>query len=338
MLIRTGFLRASKVFLLSGLLLATGEVISAQSVGKAPLEPPQPSSQQTPQAVQPAQAPGDVSAKPQASPEPVVKLADVVQKIEDEGRSTSIGSYIAQGIGIESTQTDSSPVQAHALGDSQRELCVIDDTGALLFMIKNGDTTMVYLANHAGALQLAGYFYPARFRSQEFKRVAIDKAAAGFASEKEFWIQETFHSKYGGSVKSEVPISKPDYTRSEAATNVNAGSDRKPAKQTAALKTTPTPKAAANVDEKDPSQMTAEERIKYLDKQIREAKQQAKLEKKESAKEKKLASKTAAQTAPDAKDNTSAEKTTPQTAPANSNQQSNTDGDATPPKKRISWF
>ncbi len=153
-------------------------------------------------------------------------------------------------------------------------------------------------------LQTAGYFYPGRFHSQDFKNVSRDKAAAGFAAEKESWIQKTFPPKYGDTIKPAGPVSKPGYARSEAG-----------------VKTAVTARAAADVDEKAKlSQGTPEERIKYLDQQMRKAKREAKLEKKESAEEKKRASKTA------------------QAAPANSNQQSSTNGDATPPKKKISWF
>jgi hypothetical protein len=272
--------------------------MSAQSVGKAPSASPQ-----TSQAVQPAQAHGDAAVKPQAPPEPVIQFADVVKKVEKEG-GTSVPNYIAEYVGIKPTQSDSSPVQARALSDAQRELYVIDDTGALLFLMKNGDTTFAYLANHAGVLQSAGYLYPGRFHSQDFKSVSKDKAAAGFAAEKEAWIKKIFPPKYGEAVKPQESVSKPYDARSEAA-----------------AKTAATARAAADADEKDKlSQMTPKERIKYLDQQMREAKQEAKLEKKESAKEKKLSSKTA------------------QAAPANSNQQSNTDGDTAPPKKKISWF
>jgi len=298
MLIRMRVPRASQIFLLSGLLLAAGQAISAQTAGKAPSASPQ-----TSQAVQPAQAQGYAAVKPQTPPGPAIKFADVVKKVEKEG-GTSVPNYIAEYVGIKPTQSDSSPVQARALSDSQRELYVIDDTGALLFLMKNGDTTFAYLANHAGVLQSAGYIYPGRFHSQDFKSVSKDKAAAGFATEKEVWIKKVFPPKYGDAVKPQEPVSKPDYAKSEAA-----------------AKSAATARAAADVNEKDKlSQMTAKERIKYLDEQMREAKQEAKLEKKESAKEKKVASKT------------------DRAAPANSNQQSTIDSDTAPPKKKISWF
>jgi len=298
MLIRMRVPRAYQVFLLSGLLVAVGQNISAQSEGKAPSVSPQ-----TSQAARPTQAQGDASVKPQAPPQPVIKFADVVKKVEEEG-GTSVPNYIAEDVGIQTTQTDSSPVRARALSDTQRELYVIYDTGALLFLVKNGDMTFAYLANHAGVLQTAGYFYPGRFHSQDFKNVSKEKAAAGFAAEKEIWIKKISNPQYGDAVKPQEPVRKPDYAKSEAG-----------------AKTAATARASADVDEKDKlSQMTSKERIKYLDQQMRQAKQEARLKKKESAKEKKLASKTA------------------QAAPANSNQQSNTDGDAAPPKKKISWF
>lgn len=262
--------RAYQTFLLSGLLLAAGQAINAQSVEKSPSASPQTSQ------AEPAQTQGDASVKPPAPPEPVITLADVVKIIKKEG-GTSVPNYIAEDVGIKTTQTDSSPVQAHALSDSHRELYVIDDTGALLFLMKNGATTFAYLADHAGVLQTAGYFYPGRFHSQNFKNVSKDKAAAGFAAENESWIQKTFPPKYGDTIKPAPPVSKPGSARSEAG-----------------VKTAFTARAAAKREEK--------------------------LEKKESTKEKKLASKAA------------------QAAPANNNQTPNTDGDATPPKKKISWF
>jgi hypothetical protein len=218
LLIRIRLLRAYQVILLAGLLLAAGEAISAQSVGKSPSQPPQPASVQTPQSVQPTQASDDNSAKPQTPPQPALKFADVVQKVKDEGRSTSIGSYIAEGVGIKNTQIDSSPVQARVLSDTDRELCVVEDTGALLFLIRNGQNTEVYLANHAGVLQTAGYFYPGRFHSQEFKGVSKQKAAAGFAAEKELWIKKISPTKPGDAVKTEEHLSTPDKAKPEAPT------------------------------------------------------------------------------------------------------------------------
>jgi hypothetical protein len=274
------------VFLLSGLLLAAPSASS-----------------QTSQTAQPSQAQGDASVKPQAPPEPVVKFADVVKRVENES-DTEVPSYIAESVGIRPTQTDSSPVLARALSVAQREIYVIDDTGDLLFLMKNGDNTFAYVANHAGVLQSAGYFYPGRFHSQDFKRVSKDKAVAGFIAEKELWTTKLFPPKYGDAVMPPEPASKPDYARPEAG-----------------AKTVVTARAATDIDEKDKlGQMTPKERIKYLDQQMREAKREAKQEKKESEKEKKLASKTA------------------QAAPVNSSQQPNTDGDAAPPKKKISWF
>jgi hypothetical protein len=218
MLIRIRLLRAYQVTLLAGLLLVAGEAIRAQSVDKSPSQPPQPASVQTPQAVQPAQTSGDNSPKPQTPPPEVLKFADVVQKVTDEGRSTSIGSYIAEGIGIKTMQIDSSPVQARVLDDAERELCVIEDTGALLFLIKSGNNTVVYLANHAGVLQRAGYFYPGRFHSQDFKDVSKEKAAAGFAAEKESWIKIISPPKPGDAVKTAEHVSPPDNAKPEAAT------------------------------------------------------------------------------------------------------------------------
>jgi hypothetical protein len=242
---------------------------------------------------------GSSSVKPPTAPEPVLEIADVVRAAEDEGRSTSISSYIAEGIGIKNTQIDSSPVQARALSDTQREFCVIDDTGALLFMMKEGDTTAVYLANHAGVLQVAGRFYPGRFRSQEFKSISKDKAASGFTAEKEFWINKVSPGKYGAVAKPVGPISTPASS-----------------KPVTAVREAAAPKASATAaGENDKlSQMTPKERIKYLNQQMRQAKQDAKQEKKESAKKQKLDTKTAAQ------------------------KSQNTDSDAPPAKKKISWF
>jgi hypothetical protein len=218
MLIRIRLLRAYQVILLSGLLLAAGQTISAQSIG-APSQPIQPASPQTPQAVQPVQSPSD--AKPQTPPQPGIRLADVVQIVKNEGRSTAIASYIAEGVGIQTTQLDSSPAGARVLGDAQREFCVIDDTDALLFMIKNGDNTVVYLANHAGVLKTAGYFYPGRFHSQEFKSVSKEKAAAGFAAEKEYWLQKISPSM-SSAVKTEEHVSTPNYATAEVVTKEKA--------------------------------------------------------------------------------------------------------------------
>jgi hypothetical protein len=311
MLIRIRLLRAYHVVLLSGLLLALGQATSAQSVGKTPSQPPQSALPQT--------------AKPQTPPQPVIKIADLVRAIEQTGRSTSIGNYIAEGVGIKTTQSDSSPIQAHAMTETDRELCVIDDTRDLLFMIKDGDDTVVYLANRAGVLQLAGYFHPGRFWSQDFTSVSKQKAAAAFAAEKDFWIKTIFSPNHGDAAKPVETVSKPDHAHSEDV----------------ALKSVATARTAPDASEQVKlGPMTPQERIKYLDQQIREAKQQAKLdklEKKETAKEKKLATKPAANTPPEAKDNKSAANN-PQAAPANSYQQSTADGDATPPKKKISWF
>lgn len=307
-------LRVCEVILLSGLSLGAGQVISAQSVGSTP----------SPTSAAPAQP--TQQASPQTPPAPVVKLADVVKKVEDEGTATSIHNYIAEDVGIKITTTDSSPVLAHALSDAQRELYVVNDTGALLFLMKDGNNTFAYLANHAGVLQTAGYFYPGRFHSQEFKSVSKEKAAAGFAAEKQFWIKKIFPSKYADTAKPEEPVSKPDHAKSEAATNI-----------TTKASTPTTTKPATEVDEKDLSQMTPKERVKYLDQQIRELKREEKLEKKESAKDKKLAGKTPAAKPQKTKDDKSAEKN-PQATPANSSQQTNSDSDTTPPKKKISWF
>jgi ribosomal protein L20A (L18A) len=318
MLIRTRLLRACQVFLISGLSLSALQAISAQSVGSTPSQASE---------VTPAQSPQQAS--PQAPPEPVVKLADVVKRVETEGLATSIPNYIAEDIGIKITSSDSSPVLARAMSDSRRELYLIDDTGDLLFLMKDDNTTAAYLANRAGVLQTAGYFYPGRFHSQEFKSSSKEKAAAGFAAEKQSWIKKLFPSKYADAVKPEESVSKSNQVKSEAA----------PVARNTAAKTsaTTTAKASAEAKEKDLSQMTPKERVKYLDQQIREVKREEKLEKKERAKEKKLAGKSAAAKPQETKDDKSAEKT-PQAAPANSSQQSNSDSDATPPKKKISWF
>ena len=206
MLIRMRFLRACQVFLLCGLLLAAGQVIRAQSVGTAPSPVPVASPTQPPQ-----------SASPQTPPKPVLNFTEVVLLAEKQGGSTSIRNYIAEDLGLKPTSVDSPPVHARGLEYSdQRKLYVIDETGALLFMISNGDNTDVYLASHAGVLQSAGYFYPGRFHSQGFKRVSKEKAAAGFVAEKEFWIKKISDPKYGGAVKLEEPVRKTDYARPEA--------------------------------------------------------------------------------------------------------------------------
>jgi hypothetical protein len=214
MLIRMRLLRACQIFLSSGLLLVAGQAISAQSIGKVPSQPPS-ASPQTAQAVQPAQVPSDTSANPQTPPESVIKLSDVVRMVEKEGGGTSIRNYVAEDLGLKPTSVDSSPVQARALQDDDtwRKLYVIDGTGDLLFMMKNGDTSVVYLANHAGVLQLGGYFYSGRLHSQEFKPVSKEKAAAGFAGEKEFWLKKLFPREYGDAVKPEKPVSKPDHAQ-----------------------------------------------------------------------------------------------------------------------------
>lgn len=294
MLIRMGLLRASRVLPLSALLLVAGQMIYAQSAEKA-------SSQSQP-------------AIRRTALEPTVQFADVVRVVEHEGRSTTIGSYIAEGVGIKTTQLDSSPVQAHVVSDTQRELCVIDDTGDLLFMALNGETTVVYLANHAGVLQLAGYFQPGRFHSQNFKGVSKEKAAAAFVAEKEYWMRKTFPSKSGESGKVDAPVTIPGTVRSEPAKK-SAKIDRKTNSEVSAPTTGATAKVPADLDEKEKlSQMSPKDRIKYLDEQIREAKQQEKLEKKEKEKAKKNADKDS------------------QAAPADTN------GDTAPQKKKISWF
>ena len=298
-----------EVFLLSALSLGTGQAIIAQSVGNTPSTPPAPA--------QPTQ---QVSS--QTSPAAVLKLADVVKKAENEGTATTIQNYIAEDIGIKITSTDSSPVLARAMSDAQRELYVVDDTGALLFLMKDGNDTFAYLANHAGVLQAAGYFYPGRFHSQEFKSISKQKAADGFAAEKMFWVAKISPPTLGGKAKSALPGTRPE--TAPAAPKV-AGIGPK----------TIATKPAAVADEKDLSQMTPKERVKYLDQQIREAKREEKLEKKESAKEKKLARKT--DKSQGAKDDKSAGKNPP-APPANSGQQSNSDSEAAPPKKKISWF
>jgi hypothetical protein len=318
MLIRMWVLRACQVFVLSGLSLSAVQAISAQSVGSAPSHVPEAAPAQSPQ-----------QASPQTPPEPAVNYADVVKRAKTEGIATSIPNYIAEDIGIKITSSDSSPVQARAISDSQREFYIVDDTGALLLLMKDGSNTFAYLANHDGVLQTAGYFYPGRFHSQEFKSVSNKKAAAGFAAEKQLWIKKLFPSKYAETVKPEERGSKPDHARSEAASTAS-NATIKAAASTA-------PKASAGVKEKDPSQMTPKERVKYLDQQIREAKREEKLEKKESAKERKLAGKTPAARPQKTRDDKSAEKN-PQAAPANSGQQSNSDSDAPPAKKKISWF
>jgi len=290
-----------QVFLLFGLFLAAGLAMSAQSVGTAP----------------PAQASGDASAKPDTPPKPVIKLADVVRKVQEEGQGTSISNYIAEALGLKSASNDSigTPVLAHALGNSAtpRRLYDIDGTGGLLFMVKNGDTTAVYLTNRAGVLQMAGHFYPGRFHSQDFERVSKEKAAAGLAAEKEFWIRKISPPQEGEALKPEELVRNTDYVKSEAGPREKAALARKTAKESTAHST-----AAEDVAEKGkPGQI----------KQVSDAKQEAKLEKEDSAKEKERSSKTAAQESRDTTDDKSAEKTPPATN-ANSNQQSSTDGDA----------
>ncbi len=286
--LRTPLLRAYQVLLLSGLLLAAGQSLHAQSVGTAP----------------------SPSASPSTSPEPSVHFADVVRVVEKDGHATTIGNYIAEDVGIKTTQLDSSPVQARALGDNQHELCVIEDTGALLFMVKNGENTTVYLANHSGALQLAGYFHPGRFRSENFKSISKEKAASAFAAEKELWIARTFPSQSHAALQPTAPAIEP-HVSSQAVAKPKDKSVRNASKQTVA----PKPAPSAHVDDQEKlSQMTPKEKIKYLDQQIREAKQQEKLEKKEAEKAKKNADKNS------------------QTDPAT------TSDDAAPQKKKISWF
>jgi len=272
--------------------------MSAQSVGTTPPQPP------------PAQATGDASAKPDTPPKPVIKFADVVRKVQEEGQGTSVSGYVAEALGIKGASLDSvgTLVLAHALGDSTtpRKLYAIDDTGELLFMVKNGDTTATYLANHAGVLQMAGHFYPGRFHSQEFERVSKEKAAAGFAAEKEFWIRKISPPQKGEARKPEEPVSNADYVKSEAGAKEKAALAREAAKESDVRGT-----AADKKDKLDQIQPMSD------------AKQGAKLE---SAKEKENSSKTA-----EPRDTKAAEKNPPATD-ANSNKQSNTDGDATRPK------
>jgi hypothetical protein len=198
MLIRLRLLCACLVFLFSGLLLASGQAIDAQSVGRAPSpaaaaapsQPLQSASPQTPQALQPAQAPGYISAKPQTPPEPVTKFEDVVRFVQKEGRSVALGNNLAQDLGLATFSEYMLPVQTHVLDDldSHRAIYVIDDTRAVLFMIKTGDTPVIYLADRAGKLRKAGRIHTGRLLSQSLQRIPMNEAGTGFNAEREFWI------------------------------------------------------------------------------------------------------------------------------------------------------
>jgi hypothetical protein len=300
MLNRMRFFPICLVFLLFGLLLAAGQAMSAQSVGTTPPQPP------------PAQASGDASAKPDTPAGPVIRFADVARKVQEEGEGTSLSGYIAEALGLKRTSNDSvgTPVLAHALGNSTtpRKLYAIDDTGELLFIVKNGDTTAAYLANHAGVLHKAGHFYPGRFHSQEFEQVSKEKAAAGFAAEKEFWIRNISLPQEGEALKPGEPVSNTDYVKSEAGPKEKAALARKAAKESAARETT------ADLDKKD-----KQGQIQPMS----GAKPKATLG---SAKEKEDSSKTA-----EPRDTKAAGKNPP-TTHENSNQQSSTDGNANRPK------
>jgi hypothetical protein len=112
-----------------------------------------------------------------------------VRLIQKEGRSATVSHSIALDLGLVTFSEYRLQVQAHALEDidSHRAIYVIDDTRAVLFMIKTGDTPVVYLADRAGVLRKAGRIHMGRLGSQSFQRIPKDEAATGFNAEKEFW-------------------------------------------------------------------------------------------------------------------------------------------------------
>jgi len=183
MLIPVRALPICQIVLLAGLFLSAGEAIRAQSSGNA--------ISQAPQTASPAETPGGSSSKPQSPPEPGTKFEDVVQLVQKEGSSATISNNIAVDLGLATFTDYMLPVQAHALEDigSHRAIYVIDDTRAVLFMIKTGDTPVMYLADRAGVLRKAGRIHTGRLKSQSFQRIPMNEAGTGFNAEKEFWIK-----------------------------------------------------------------------------------------------------------------------------------------------------
>ena len=177
MLIRVRVLSTCQIVLLAGLFLLAGEAMSAQSAGNA--------LPQAPQTASAAKVPGGTS------PESVAKFEDVVRLVQKEGRSATVSNNIAQDLGLVTFSEYMLPVQAHALDniDRHRAIYVIDDTRAVLFMIRIDDTPVVYLADRAGRLRKAGRIHTGRLGSQSFQRIPMDEAATGFNAEKELWIR-----------------------------------------------------------------------------------------------------------------------------------------------------
>jgi hypothetical protein len=183
--------------LLAGLLLSTGEALSAQSTGNALPE--------AAQAASPAKAPGDTSSKPQSTPEPGAKFEDLVRLVQKEGRSATIGDNIAEDLGLARFSEYRATVQAHALddADSQRVIYAIDDNRSVLFVIKTGDIPVVYVAERAGALREAGRILTGRLGSQSFQRMSADEARTGFNAEKEFWLK-TYMGAHSEAVRQQA--------------------------------------------------------------------------------------------------------------------------------------
>jgi len=183
MLIRVRVLPICQILLLTGLLLSAGEAMGAQSAANA--------LPQASQAASPANAPGGTPSKPQSSPEPGTRFEDVVQLVQKEGRDATISNGIAVDLGLATFTDYMLPLQAHALEDigSHRTIYVIDDTRAVLFMIRTGDTPVVYLADRAGVLRKAGRIHTGRLKSQSFQRIPMNEAGTGFNAEKEFWLK-----------------------------------------------------------------------------------------------------------------------------------------------------
>lgn len=261
---------------MAGLLLAASLAVSAQAGGNA--------STPVPQASQSAKAPSDASSAGPTSAERAFKFEDVVRKVEKEGAETSIRNYIAEDFGLRYGSVDNpaptSLASAHALAvdDPQRVLYVFDETGAVMFTVQVGDGRVTYLASHAGVLKQAGRYTQGRLGSENLARIPNQKAAAGFAAEKEYWIKRVFY---------------PDTL--ETAVTGQASSQPQSARRAAKAKAAPASKTTADAAENEKlSQMTPRERVKYLDKLKREAEREAKAEKKESAKEKKVTSQQAA--------------------------------------------
>src|SRR5271157_1124086 len=118
------FLRTCQMILLSGLLLGTGEAMSAQSTGNAPA--------QAPRAASPATVPEASSSKPETPPEPAITFEDVLRTVETTGRPATIRRDIAEDLGL-IYNSDMPPVEAHALEDpkTSQEIYLIDGTHAI---------------------------------------------------------------------------------------------------------------------------------------------------------------------------------------------------------------